>query len=141
LIIRQDIIDQCGSMLSDLEYAYNRYSVPYCFLLIESSTECDWISSIESKIRQTDKVFSIKKNLVAIVFPFTEEYSKGFKAAENLLVLLENHFPTTRFYMGLSCREKSDKDKYTDVVAGSIYALSKAKEFNYNRIEDDSDIR
>lgn len=141
MIIRQDIIDQCGDMLSDLEYAYNRYSVPYCFLLIESSTECDWISSIESKIRQTDKVFAIKKNLVAIFLPFIEECSKGFKAAENLLVLLENHFPMTRFYMGLSCREKSDKDKYIDVVAGSIYALSKAKEFNENRIEDDSDIR
>jgi hypothetical protein len=141
LIIRQDIIEQCGSMLSDLDYAYRRYNLPYCFLLIESSTESNWISSIESKIRQTDKIFLIKKDLVAIVFPFTDACSKGFKAAENLLTLLENGFPSVRFYMGLSCRERSDKDKNIDVVAGSIYALSKAKEFNENRIEDDSDIR
>jgi len=137
-LIRQDIIDRCGAILNDLEYAYKRYNVPFCFLLIESSTEDNLIPTIETKIRQTDKAFLINKNLVAVFFPFTEEGSGGFKAAQNLLVCLENHFPSTRFYMGLSCREKSDS--YKDVVSGAIYALSKAKEFNENCIEDDMDI-
>lgn len=138
MISRQDIIDNYGDILSELEYIYNRYNISYCFLLVESSADCDLVSFIKTKIRQTDKVFSIKKNLTAIVLPFTEECSKGFKAAENLLFFLENHFPSDHFHLGLSCREKSDK--YKDVIAGSIYALLKAKEFKENRIEDDLDI-
>ena len=117
---------------------YDRYNIPYCFILIESSTSLDLVSVIRNKIRKTDKVFEINSKVFALFCPFTEETKGGFKAAENILAYLENSFPSARFYMGLSC--KGENDEHKDIVSCGIYALSKAKEFKENHIEDDNDI-
>jgi uncharacterized membrane protein len=93
-------------------YAYRkkRYDVDFT-ISIMISTSAFHTQSIQEHIRDTDLMIVLAKNLVAVVFDFTNE-EMGLKASENLMALIEPQmFDKHLFVSVVSSHNSLDDDE------------------------------
>jgi hypothetical protein len=102
-------------------YAYRkkRYDVDFT-ISIMISTSAFHTQSIQEHIRDTDLMIVLAKNLVAVVFDFTNE-EMGLKASENLMALIEPQmFDKHLFVSVVSSHNSLDDDEQ---VRKALYLL------------------
>lgn len=104
---KQKILDEIGKY----SYRKRRYNVDFTIALYIASEEMSF-DFIQEKIRDTDKLVALDTNFIAVVFDFATE-DGGFKAAENLLALLEPRLFSGEIYISVvNSHEHADDNEH-----------------------------
>ncbi len=120
--------------LSDENYRYDRYQVPFC-LAVFSSENSSHFDHIKDFLRPTDILIDLNDDYVCVILASTE-IGDAVKMAENFIREHDTMDGHSRIYVGVAGIK--DIEYNSDIVSRAFYALQKAKESNISTVEDDN---
>jgi len=126
--------DQVKKAISEEEYRYKRYDIPFCLLAINTENSSHY-DLLENYVRKTDIVIPLSENYACIVLASTE-IADAIKMGENFIrdhATLDQH---NRIFMGVTS-VRNEESNY-DIVSRAFYTLDKARENNISVVEDDN---
>jgi hypothetical protein len=126
--------EQVLEALSDENYRYDRYRVPFCLAVIcsEKSSHFDHIRGF---LRTTDILVPLSDTCVCVVLASTE-IADAIKMGENFIHEHDTMDGHNRIYIGVAGIK--EKESNSDIVSRAFYSLQKAKESSISTLEDDN---
>ena len=111
-----DMNVQAVEELLSLEfYRFKRYKVPIALALIITDNQ-DFFAAAENKIRKTDLIQQIDKNLYAIIYGHTDANGAGF-AIDNILADIK----VTRESIKMAIGEADHRDASEHELVGRVF--------------------
>lgn len=120
--------------LSDENYRYDRYRVPFC-LAVVSSENSSHFDHVRDFLRTTDILVPLSDTCVCVVLASTE-IADAIKMGENFIREHDTMDGHNRIYIGVAGIK--DNSSNSDIVSRAFYALQKAKENSISTLEDDN---
>ncbi len=114
-------------------YIHKRYKSESTFALIYYEGVLSPIELSEF-VRISDKFVQIDENYCFIDFAFTSQ-ENAYKAAQNLLMYLDNHFNSRRTCIAIDTFNVSHSPKI--VISRLMQILKETRKSSYTRIEDE----
>jgi len=115
-------------------YAFERYNSISTFVLLHFDDDLD-VETLAKFVRISDKFLKINAHTYFINFAFTS-HKDTFKAAQNLLLELDNHFNKRSSYIAIEELEPTSSPRM--VVNKLVQILEETRKHSYSRIEDES---
>lgn len=132
--MQENILIRTQAQIKKHYYSYERYNVESTFALLYHEKPLPLIE-LSQFVRTSDHLISIDENHYFIIFAFTSE-ADAYKAAQNLLMKLDNHFNATRSAIALDGFDTSNSAQI--VVSRLKDILKKARQDPFVRIETEN---
>ena len=120
--------------IKNAHYAFDRYKKISTFALLHHEDNLE-VQTLAKYLRVSDKFLKIDEHTYFIKFTFTS-IENTFKAAQNLLLALDNYFNERNCYIAI---EALDTTNTPNMVVNKLFQiLEETRKNSYGRIEDDN---
>ena len=131
--IDEKILERLELEITKTYYTFKRFMSPSTFALLYHDGKLK-LEELNGYLRNSDKFIPIDDKHIFINFIFTEQYG-ATKAAENLILNLDQHFENNNSYIAI---DKFDAEKTPAAVLDRLQkTLKELKTGSHARVEDD----
>ncbi len=132
--MRDYIFNRFEIEIKRAHYSFQRYKKVSTFVLLHHEDDLE-VETLAQYLRVSDKFLKIDEHTYFINFAFTS-LENTFKAAQNLLLELDNHFNKRSSYIAIEALDITNTPKM--VVNKLFQILEETRKHSYSRIEDES---
>jgi len=120
--------------LKKIFYSFEKYNALSTFALLYHKDALD-TQTLSNYLRVSDSFLELDDHTYFINFAFTS-HEDTFKAAQNILFGLDNHFNNTSTCIAIHELDPTNTPKMT--VNKLLQILEETKKYSYSRVEDES---